>query len=389
MPRGVLAVGSAVICHILENNLSEPLGHFLNSTAGLKRALERRNVDVRVYTHVDATKDILDQLAGRAVFHYRSWDGNKSRDGTRSVERLGADFAASCAAIDNPQTDDLILVPTAQQDQVYGLALYLEGLPLGRRPRVIILVHWSSWDTPDRLQDWRIATRRLVNAAGEDRALVAASCEEMADALAEVLGRPVARFPLPLDYGPAPPPEAAPGSGRPIVAILGRSLPRKGSRMLPSIILAARIRAPRLRFFVQVTKEMRAMTLLRFIPGVEVHEGPLSSPDYLQRIAAADIVLMPYRRGDYAGRTSGIFAECAALGRVAVVPAGTWLATQLAREHAAGVAFESAGAQAIARALLRAAQDLPDLSRNARARADYWWRHESVSAFADRLLAFA
>lgn len=373
-------------CHILENNLHEALGHYLNATAGLKRELERRRVTTLVYTHIRASPDVLERVAGRGIFRHRSWEGDGEPDPIAVMGRIGADFARACDAIDDPAPEDLLLVPTAQHAQAYGLALHLESLPPERRPRPFVHVHWGSWDTMERQSAWRIAARRLVAAAGEGRAIFAASSDEMARSFAAVIGQPVQRVPLPQDYGEEPNTMPPPAAANPMIVVLGRSLPRKGSHLLPIIILLARLISPRLRFFVQVTKDLWSVRLLRAIPGVAVHEGALDSAEYLKRVASSDIVLMPYRRQDYIGRTSGIFAECAALGRVAVVPGGTWLSDQIELERAAGVTYPDERSLSILRALLHAARALPQLSRDARARADYWWQNESVSAFADRIL---
>lgn len=59
----------------------------------------------------------------------------------------------------------------------------------------------------------------------------------------------------------------------------------------------------------------------------------LSQSEYLNRLKAADIILLPYDANAYKERTSGIFAECIMAGKIPVVTAGTWMAQELAKFH--------------------------------------------------------
>lgn len=59
------------------------------------------------------------------------------------------------------------------------------------------------------------------------------------------------------------------------------------------------------------------------------------SPDaYREHLLSADVALLPYDAAAYFARSSGIFAEALAAGIPVVVPAGTWMARQLAASHA-------------------------------------------------------
>jgi len=375
--------------HVLENNLSERLGHFLSVTRGLRREAEARGVGARVYANAAAPREILDLVEGMPVFEHCSWEGEDAPDALGSMERLGADFAASCRAIEDVGGDDLLLVPTALQDQVQGLALYLESLPPGERPRVVLNFFWSNWERrADRAEAIRRACARLRQAAGPGRLLLSVATDELAASLRRVGGEPVERLPLPANYGTERPLGAPALRASPKVVILGRSLARKGSAALGSIVLRVRLAQPLVRFFVQATPNMPAVARLGMIPGVTVHRGELDEATYLEQIRSADIVLLPYQARDYAGRTSGIFAECAALGRVAVVPSGTWMSEQLERGRAAGVAYQGEDPRSVARAVVQAVRDRAALSELALERARYWWECESVSAYVDRVFGY-
>lgn len=394
--------------YILENNLRERLGHFLNSTQGLKREAEARGVDVQVLVNRRASPEVLALVEGRGVFTYNSWEGDRRRwlwrhgpgqtresAALRTMEILGRSFAYGCRTIESPSADDIILVPTASQAQVHGLAIYLESLPPDRRPVVAMNFHWSNWEgRPDRAAAYRQAYTRLVRAVGPGRLLLTATTAALASSLSRTVDLPVERFPLPLDYGAVKEPITDPADSRPTVAVVGRSLRRKGSQQLRRIVPRLRRLVPGVRLFVQATFGMPLMAFLYTVPvaflwvfpHVRVHFGGLSMAGYLDLLRSAHITLLPYDAHEYASRSSGVFAECAALGRVAVVPSGTWMAEQLQEGRAAGVAYDGSDPDSIAGAVALAVRELPALAAVARDRADYWWSCESASAYVDRLL---
>jgi hypothetical protein len=57
----------------------------------------------------------------------------------------------------------------------------------------------------------------------------------------------------------------------------------------------------------------------------------LSHAEYAAWMAAADVILLPYDPAAYAERTSGIFTEAVAAGRMPFVSEGTWMAHELHR----------------------------------------------------------
>lgn len=126
------------------------------------------------------------------------------------------------------------------------------------------------------------------------------------------------------------------------IAYIGDARVEKGFHRLPVIVDALSRRAAggeRLRFVFQANygtpnREQQVVAaqaaLQRWIPDlVELITEPLTSEQYWDMLAASDIVLLPYEPQAYRARSSGIFVEALAVGRPVIVPAGTWMATQL------------------------------------------------------------
>ncbi len=98
---------------------------------------------------------------------------------------------------------------------------------------------------------------------------------------------------------------------------------------------------------------------------VELIERNLSSAEFHSLLLSADIILLPYLREFYRSRSSGILVQVLAAGKPVIVPAGTWLSSQT--NGVGAVEFESP--VDFPAALLKAIQQLPRLSQEARDRS--------------------
>ncbi len=376
---------------ILENNLRERLGHFLNSTIGLANAARQNQYisDVQVYCHNKASKEVLRLADAVPLFRHVSWQRKKYLSPTKSMQKLGAIYAKNCAQLGEIAAEDIILVPTAQENQVFGLSLFLASLPRLLRPQVVLNFHVDNWaGNTQRTAAIQAAFDALAD-TGSDNVIVTAPTPELAARLAKVCRSiPVRTYPLPQNYDLCVNDEpTGEQSSAPIIAIMGRPLKRKGSVDITKIILQFRERSPDARFLVQSTVTSSGFLKLILSPNVSVKIGGLTPQQYGNMLRSADILLMPYATDAYKDRTSGIFADCAAYGKVAVVPNGTWMARQIDDEHAAGIVYAPGAVNGPGDALMQAIAELDSMQERARNRAGYWLKNQSAAAYIDRLLA--
>jgi len=142
---------------------------------------------------------------------------------------------------------------------------------------------------------------------------------------------------------PATPPAERQGC---CVLYLGEPREEKGFHLLPGLIqtlLPSHIRTGRIRFEIQAgihsdhrSRKMRnALSQLKALARETAQvrmfgqgECFLAPEEYYQRLAEADIVLLPYDARAYRARSSGVLAEAIAAGKPTVVCFGTWLAEQ-------------------------------------------------------------
>jgi glycosyltransferase involved in cell wall biosynthesis len=185
--------------------------------------------------------------------------------------------------------------------------------------------------------------------------------------------------PLPHFYGPSATigdlPPLPPGKG-PLVACLGETRPGKSGMPLSDIVTLALRRRQDFRFLFQVTGD-EAGAPLDNIPQVRLVRGWLDDDTFIALIQAADMLLLPYKRHRYVERVSGPFAFAAAHGRPSIVPTGTWMAEQIARKQAVGVAYKQDAA--VVDALVLAAERLPALHAQAAMLVQRWRRWDGTA----------
>ncbi|HQU46067.1 MAG TPA: glycosyltransferase [Pirellulales bacterium] len=125
------------------------------------------------------------------------------------------------------------------------------------------------------------------------------------------------------------------------VVYLGDARLEKGYHWLPRLVEGALAAGLPVRFTFQsnyslataepaVTAARQRLAALPPHYGVTLVNSPLSSEAYRALLLSADAVVLPYDREAYRARSSGIFAEALAAGIPTLVPAGTWMASQLA-----------------------------------------------------------
>jgi glycosyltransferase involved in cell wall biosynthesis len=295
-------------------------------------------------------------------------------------------------------SSDHVLIHTfniAELDSVIELARRHEGLPLihivfrrdAEEPMVASGPNGGIRSSLTRLMSSRsaAATLRLY-----------ADTEDLARQYSELVsGLEVEVVPIPHCLPPGRAAEQSEAHGPLRIAYLGDARDEKGFHLLADLVdaVAARLDG-RARFVIQGNVSAagdnpslaQARRRLAAYPRaqVELMTDQLDLSAFHDLLRSADIVLLPYDRRAYARRSSGIFVQALAAGRVVVVPAETWMARQA--DPAAAVLFE--GETRLADAVMTAVQQWPALAKSAQQRAPLWRaRHEAARYIAHLLEA--
>ena len=101
-------------------------------------------------------------------------------------------------------------------------------------------------------------------------------------------------------------------------------------------------RHPAIRFTIKTSglvAEKRALIRSQCASLAHVLPDEQDAGDYLANFSKCAVVVLAYEAQPYTAGSSGVFIEAASFGKVAGVPAGTWMSEQIADGCGAGTAF--------------------------------------------------
>ena len=145
----------------------------------------------------------------------------------------------------------------------------------------------------------------------------------------------------------APKPAVPPAHDMLTVTYMGQARTGKGYHYLPRIVeelWTDYVEKNRMRFVIQSSVGWASSVSDLHVENALVHlqqfdskrvklvHDSISDAAYRKLLSSSDIVLMPYEPAGYFAQSSGICAEALTHGIPIVVPGGTWLARQFARE---------------------------------------------------------
>jgi glycosyltransferase involved in cell wall biosynthesis len=268
--------------------------------------------------------------------------------------------------------DDILFMHTLDESQVGGWAIALSAVPARRVPTTALLFRHNLGLSEADCRSWaavsvsRGLARIRASRAGQ-RVHFVSDSRRLAEQHRRLTG---------FDYLAVPNVVPAFQPGGPIpretgvfhFVYLGNVRAEKGfALLLDAIRELPRLPGLDINFTLQATPNLgrdddyyqTAMAKAKTLAdrGVRLVTRMLSPGEYDALLRSADAVLVPYEPRTYHARTSQIFSEAIAAGRLVVVPADTWMAEQLDEMRGGGVAFEPYEPAALAKALADVASD--------------------------------
>lgn len=249
--------------------------------------------------------------------------------------------------------DDHVVLPTAHAREVLAIHLIVERLGLAASPTFHLEFRHPLFEgdgTAETAEEspgamMQRAFFRLHAAWGtSSRVKFYTDADALARDYESISG--IAFDVLPLPFRAELIPHAGPRTNGPLtIAYLGGARDEKGFPWLPDLVRELRMRnSPgRVRFLIQSNisnpehnpHSAAALPRLQALGGNDMElvalDDGLPPADYYRLFSSCDLVLLPYLPSRYRACTSGVLAEALAAGIPAVVPAGTWLASQLPR----------------------------------------------------------
>jgi glycosyltransferase involved in cell wall biosynthesis len=275
---------------------------------------------------------------------------------------------------------DLVLLPTADQSMILGLAQYLSKIPGRHRPEVLIWIltsphHLKPSDDPSigpLLAEYKEAFAKLCDAMRHKAHLhiyteadaMAAVYQPYCDVKIETV---TVRKRL---QRPRPPRMRRPGERINAVCV-GVAAKTKGYELLPEAIHRLNEARNDLRFSIHGTVNTgfaEAKSILESLPmlgaNVKVSTDSLSPEDYIAWLSEADIAMLPYDTYVYRTHGSAVFDEATGLGIPVVAPKDCDFAKSAIAEGRA-VGIENMTAEGLANAVGIAADHLDELADRA------------------------
>ncbi len=406
--------------HLLQHMLSDYAGHWCNETLGWIAAAREAAVDLQVYASATITPDVARLTGARGVYELTAdivsrigLPGRFTKTPEEHSQPLinfmawSETFREACGAINDPAIgpDDLLAVPFATLNEVHGMALWLESMPMGHRPAVLFNFHqphysWQVEHDRDHVRaDFmfsRYAGRRLRALLPKQQIILTTAEPRLRNLLQHAFQLPCHMAPMLMNYcvhDTAQMQTMLAAGGRPLtISVMGDFREEKGSLQMIDALSGVAARIPDIRFFIQVRVASEADALRerlwRSAPGaqLDIQVGPSSTERYVDHLRRSDLVFLPYSWQRYAIRTSGVFAEALAYGLPVVVPARTWMADQLVLGHGAGEIFSEWTPAAMSDALLSAVQQIAALSERARSCSSRWRKNQSIKAYLPRII---
>lgn len=393
---------------VIEEALQSRVGHFfeyLKSVGELNRA---EGVEVVTGVHAKAGPDILQALDAHALFARSNWDGvyNYPQAWKRYLAIVRHNWLVwrtLARFIDRHGPFDVLFAPTVVIYQVIGLRLLMatHGRRIGR---MVILFRNNAGAYPDgsstpvfkkSAKVLALALKSFAPLIARGRAVLCTDSTRLATEYEHLSGLRPDVFPSPRVAPFLENPRPAPDHTQPIVmSCLGPARFEKGIDILQDAIkLYLQKPATRpVKFVIQWNAPILDETgqlyepdpALVSHPAVELLTRSMSSEEYEQAVAGADVMLLPYRRASYFARISGVAVEAVTAGMPVIYTNDTWC-EDLVTSVGEGLGARDGDVADLARVITETVENFDAMQARAAGRVALARNAHSAAAFQDCL----
>lgn len=278
--------------------------------------------------------------------------------------------------------EDIIFVPTIRTSELYALWKAIQISPTSLpQIHVVLRRDAAEMDFPEAGAPGVSVLFRELAAARDGKAFrFYCDTQQLCDDYAKLSSGLLDFLLLPIPFPNAVPEtdslEKWSAGSRIKLAYLGGARVEKGFHLIPpaanslqKIIpgkLLWRLQAPASGAFEEREITVARRHLSTVLDGsIDLVERNLTSEEFQSLLLSADIILLPYLPEFYRARSSGVLVQVLAAGKPVIVPSGTWLSNQTNGKGA----IEFTGPADFADAVLKAVQQLPQLTGEAQNRA--------------------
>lgn len=338
--------------YIIEQSALAPGGHYYAYTRTVAEAASTAGLDVVILENRRFRGDWkLPKATTIPAFTHTWGEADQLWITDWAPGNVAYEFVAATRRVP-PQAGDHVLFHTLSYAELRAVLLYLGDLShTDDLPFFHILLRYDPDVLENSLEVYRpLFDRIAASPILRSKILFHTDTHLLSDAFARLAGLPFTTLPIPFAQDrlvsslATRRPKAA---GEPLSIIyLGDARLEKNYGHLPTAVSelwSEFVEPGRLRFVLQSnfntpggeTGIMSALQRLgQYSPRhVELINQPMTFEDYYDRLAEADVVVIPYDAQRYQARSSGVLIEAMAAGKPVVTSAGSWMATQVDPSH--------------------------------------------------------
>ncbi len=372
---------------ILETGCVDWAGHRCNGVKYLNDYLTNRGFSVACAVHKNVSENVCQVTSALPVFRHAPWPplfkGSEEAE-LKNFSVMAHAIADDCnTLLANADLDDIILIPTASEREIYGLYLWARKRPVDTIPYILPTIPLADFVDLDT-GAYRYPTSEMLKSAVHDlvalvpkpRLVFSTVTRTLQTLLSNLLSVSVELASTPNCLDGFAPSAGKIDGGRElsIVCAPGHLKGAKGPETVVRLTEAF-LGAP-VEFHVQ------NWPTPSHLPSNTILHGQGLSPDaYRQLIRTSDILVLPYAGSFYRYGMSAVFEEAVAAGCICVVPSGTWMAEQIADGHAAGIVTNDAGFDAMRDALSRVLSHRDMYLARAGQLAEPWRARAGINAY--------
>jgi glycosyltransferase involved in cell wall biosynthesis/2-polyprenyl-3-methyl-5-hydroxy-6-metoxy-1,4-benzoquinol methylase len=381
---------------ILDPNLKNLLGHYFEYDRSVGEAALLKGLECIILAHRQAALPPGLPFTIHSVYSSDIWKSlpGETYHTERNITAVSAAFTSETLEFLTSRPlnrGDILFLPTIAKAQLPGAAALAEGLgPRGAHLHIMLRYQHAFYDGPIAAT----AFLRLEEVAKDSSISLCTDSHRLARDLGTLTVLPIHVLPIPhTDHLVGlrhPPPEP---TGRIHFVSLGNA---RGEKGLAEILDAVRESThkpwgDRARFTLQCNDPsadvVDAIRAFRKTPDprVTLADRILSSDEYYALLQQADVVLVPYHRGIYRERTSGVFLEAITAGKIVVCTQDTWM-NDLLDECGGGIAVADRSATDLCSAIGEIIADFSNFQKRALTAAAHWKKIHSSDNLVAHLL---
>lgn len=379
-------------------------GHFFNQVFGFREASRARGMASKIYISCKADPQITEELDAQAILPIIPWLSGEHGNSLESFADVQNALSPLWEDLDAEHISDrdILVIPSSRPQVIYGIGEWLRARPVSAQPAVFFrflgpeFYDFETQSFEKVAWAYRFASRTLHKSSCEKKVFFTLNNAKALTHLERLVLRKAFYLPIPKYYGGISAVSKV-RANQPLTIYIYVNI-RTGqiSDRIVALLGSILSRYSDVKFLVRFSIHAPGEDDVRRKIGgssiaqrVEILPSEQSHVDYLATIARSNVVLLPYGPVEYRGIVSGVFCEVAAMAKIAIIPAGTWMSDHVTEGRVAGVLFDDNTVADMVTAVEQVIQDRDRLQALADSCAPSFREETSCANNLDKMIELA